>query len=86
VFETKRAGNLLSVSEEGARTTMVEWLKNLVVGDGNVIRERSYTNWNTFDDSAVVAEKMKETSGGAGGKNTTGGESEKSEGESQKKS
>lgn len=41
---------------------MVEWLKKLVVGGGNVIRERSYTNWNTFDDKAIVAEKQKESS------------------------
>ena len=41
---------------------MVEWLKQLVVGDGNVLRERSYTNWNTFDDAAILAEKVKESS------------------------
>lgn len=39
---------------------MVEWLKRLVVGQGNVIRERAYTNWNTLDVDAIVAEKERE--------------------------
>jgi hypothetical protein len=39
---------------------MTHWLTNFVVGKGNVIRERSFTNWNTFDASEVVAEKEKE--------------------------
>lgn len=39
---------------------MVEWLKRLVVGEGNVIRERSYTNWNTLDVEAIVAEKERQ--------------------------
>ena len=41
-------------------TAMVEWLKRLVVGQGNVIRERAYTNWNTLDVDAIVAEKERE--------------------------
>ena len=64
---------------------MVEWLKNLVVGDGNVIRERAYTNWNTFDDSAVVADKIKETSGAAGDNKKSDRTKEVPKGESQKK-
>lgn len=39
---------------------MTDWLTKLVVGQGNVIRERSLTNWNTFDASKVVEEKKKE--------------------------
>jgi hypothetical protein len=39
---------------------MVEWLKRLVVGEGNVIRERSYTNWNTLDVDAIIAEKERQ--------------------------
>lgn len=34
------------------------WLKKLVVGDGNVIRERSYTNWNSFDERMIAAEPV----------------------------
>jgi hypothetical protein len=41
---------------------MVEWLKRLVIGEGNVVRERSYTNWNTLDVSDIVAEKKRELS------------------------
>jgi hypothetical protein len=41
---------------------MVEWLRRLVVGEGNVVRERSYTNWNTLDVSAILAEKDREVS------------------------
>jgi len=41
---------------------MVEWLRRLVVGEGNVVRERSYTNWNTLDVSAIIAEKEREAS------------------------
>lgn len=44
---------------------MVEWLRRLVVGEGNVVRERSYTNWNTLDVSAIIAEKEREASCGA---------------------
>ena len=39
---------------------MVDWLKRLVVGDGNVVLERSYTNWNTLDVAAIVAAKKRE--------------------------
>lgn len=39
---------------------MANWLTKIVVGEGNVIRERSFTNWNTFDASEVVAAKEKE--------------------------
>lgn len=39
---------------------MTNWLTKIVVGEGNVIRERSFTNWNTFDASEVVAAKEKE--------------------------
>ncbi|MEA2417645.1 MAG: hypothetical protein QOI58_4302 [Thermoanaerobaculia bacterium] len=39
---------------------MAHWLTKIVVGNGNVIRERSLTNWNTFDASEIVAEKAKE--------------------------
>ena len=39
---------------------MVEWLKRLV-NEGNVIRDRSYTNWNTLDVAAIVAEKERES-------------------------
>ena len=39
---------------------MVEWLKRLVAGEGNVMQERSYTNWNTLDAAAIVAEKIAE--------------------------
>ncbi len=39
---------------------MLKWLQELVIGDGNVIRERSYTNWNTFDERPLVAEKARE--------------------------
>jgi hypothetical protein len=38
---------------------MTDWWTKIVVGEGNVIRERSLTNWNTFDDSEVVAGKEK---------------------------
>jgi len=38
---------------------MGDWLKRLV-SDGNVIRDRSYTNWNTLDVAAIVAEKQRE--------------------------
>jgi hypothetical protein len=40
---------------------MVDWLKRLVVGDGNVVLERSYTNWNTLDVAAIVAAKKRES-------------------------
>lgn len=43
----------------GNDMAMVEWLKRFV-SDGNVIRERSYTNWNTLDVNAIVAEKERE--------------------------
>jgi len=36
------------------------WMRIVVGGEGNVIRERSFTNWNTFDASKVVAEKERE--------------------------
>ena len=36
------------------------WMKLVVGGEGNVIRERSFTNWNTFDASEVVAQKERE--------------------------
>lgn len=39
---------------------LVEWLKKLVIGDGNVVLERSYTNWNKLDVDAIVAEKIRE--------------------------
>jgi hypothetical protein len=39
---------------------MTDWLTKLVVGEGNVIHERSFTNWNTFDASKVVEEKKRE--------------------------
>ena len=39
---------------------MTHWLTKMVVGNGNVIRERSLKNWNTFDASEIVAEKAKE--------------------------
>jgi hypothetical protein len=39
---------------------MTDWLTKLVLGEGNVIRERSLTNWNTFDASKVVEEKERE--------------------------
>jgi hypothetical protein len=39
---------------------MANWLTKIVVGEGNVIRERSFTNWNTFDASEVVAAKERE--------------------------
>jgi hypothetical protein len=38
---------------------MVEWLKRLVTTEGNVVRDRSYTNWNTLDVSAIIAEKRR---------------------------
>jgi len=44
----------------GMETEMVEWLKRLVVGEGNVVRERSYTNWNTLDVSSILSEKDRE--------------------------
>jgi RNA recognition motif-containing protein len=39
---------------------MVEWLKRLVFREGNVIRDRSYTNWNTLDVDAIIAEKERQ--------------------------
>ena len=39
---------------------MTDWWTKLVVGEGNVIRDRSFTNWNTFDASEVVAQKERE--------------------------
>jgi hypothetical protein len=39
---------------------MVEWLKRLVFSEGNAIRDRSYTNWNTLDVDAIIAEKERE--------------------------
>ena len=36
------------------------WMKIVVGGEGNVIRERAFTNWNTFDASKILAEKEKE--------------------------
>jgi hypothetical protein len=39
---------------------MVEWLKQLVIGDGNVVGERSYTNWNKLDTAEIIAEKTKQ--------------------------
>lgn len=39
---------------------MVEWLKRLVVGEDNVVVERSSTNWNTLDVAAIVAAKKRE--------------------------
>lgn len=40
---------------------MTDWLTKLVVGgEGNVIRDRSFTNWNTFDASEVIAQKERE--------------------------
>jgi hypothetical protein len=41
---------------------MTDWWTKIVVGEGNVIRERSLTNWNTFDASKVVEEKKREKS------------------------
>jgi hypothetical protein len=41
---------------------MTDWITKLVVGQGNVIQERSFTNWNTFDASKVVEEKKREKS------------------------
>jgi hypothetical protein len=38
---------------------MVEWLKRLVTAEGNAVRDRSYTNWNTLDVSAIIAEKRR---------------------------
>ncbi len=39
---------------------MTDWWTKIVVGEGNVIRERSLTNWNTFDASKVIEEKKRE--------------------------
>jgi|GEM_PF-7132914 len=40
---------------------MTDWWTKLVVGgEGNVIRDRSFTNWNTFDASEILAEKERE--------------------------
>jgi hypothetical protein len=40
---------------------MTDWWTKLVVGgEGNVIRERAFTNWNTFDASKILAEKERE--------------------------
>jgi hypothetical protein len=40
---------------------MTDWWTKLVVGgEGNVIRERAFTNWNAFDASKILAEKEKE--------------------------
>lgn len=38
---------------------MVEWLKTLVVGEGNVARERAYTNWNSVETEVPVAKQDK---------------------------
>jgi hypothetical protein len=41
---------------------MTDWWTKLVVGgEGNVIRERALTNWNTFDASKILAEKKIES-------------------------
>ncbi|HEV7485722.1 MAG TPA: hypothetical protein VGQ65_08565 [Thermoanaerobaculia bacterium] len=48
---------------------MTDWWKKLVLGsEGNVIRERSFTNWNTFDASQIVAEKEREKASSAAAK------------------
>lgn len=39
---------------------MVEWLKRLIAGEGNVMQERSYTDWNTLDVAAIVEAKLRE--------------------------
>ena len=40
---------------------MTDWWTKIVVGEeGNVIRERAFTNWNTFDANKVIAEKERE--------------------------
>jgi hypothetical protein len=41
------------------------WIKIVAGGEGNVIRERSLTNWNEFDASEVVAEKKREKASSA---------------------
>ena len=41
------------------------WMKLVVGGEGNVIRERSLTNWNTFDATKVLAEKERERASSA---------------------
>jgi hypothetical protein len=51
---------------------MTDWWKKLVVGEGNVIRERSFTNWNTFDASEVVAAKEKEKASKTSGQSAAG--------------
>jgi hypothetical protein len=40
---------------------MVEWLKRLVAGEGNVMQERSYTDWNTLDVASILEAKLRET-------------------------
>jgi hypothetical protein len=58
---------------------MTDWWTKIVVGEeGNVIRERAFTNWNTFDATKVIAEKEREkassvkTSGEAGAESNGG--------------
>ncbi|MGH7487624.1 MAG: hypothetical protein ACREMY_18775 [bacterium] len=41
---------------------MTNWFTKIAVGEGNAIRDRSFTNWNTFDAGKVVAEKAKSSS------------------------
>jgi hypothetical protein len=36
------------------------WIKIVAGGEGNVIRERAFTNWNTFDASKILEEKERE--------------------------
>lgn len=44
----------------GLRALLIALVRRLVIGRGNVIRDRAYTNWNTLDVEAIVAEKERE--------------------------